>query len=548
MLYFTAGILIGITIIIFSLKKKENRQLKEISSSSYRTIIILQFIIFGFLLFYKIQEIPVPYHADEAGTVYDAVSIANYHVDRYLYHFPVYFVNFGGGGQGALYTYLAAFAVKLFGFSAFSVRLPSVIMELISSLVFTWLIYKEFGRTASAAGMAVFCFQPFSIMHSRWALGAFLLFPMVVISCAAFYQAIQSGKTKWFIICGFSFGITLYSYAISYLILPLFLGISILYLLYLNKITWKNIFSMGIPLFLLAVPLMITLAVNSGLIDEIRTGFISFPKIYNYRGGEITLQSAVVQLKFTELNIFHRIFISDLLVYNAVPKFGTINYVCLPFIAYGFGGGFRRNISSIKEKRFSFEFIMHVLFTCVFIIMLPSYYISINKTCAIYLPLFYFLVVGIYDLLLTDRRTLSVFLLTMMCSFLLFLNYYFTDFSKDIYSNGLVSSLADLKEALDFSDTVYKNDNEMIYVVGRSEPYISVLIALDVDPYSFNEKKTVSYENRVKIYDHYRFDLDAVMPECIYIFRDLNNIPENIDTFGFGSRQFGSVIVYYPAN
>ena len=49
-----------------------------------------------------------------------------------------------------------------------------------------------------------------------------------------------------------------------------------------------------------------------------------------------------------------------------------------------------------------------------------------------------------------------------------------------------------------------------------------------------------------KIFDKYRFRLDAVLPDCIYVLTDLNDIPADIEKFDFLSEQFGSVVVYYP--
>ena len=60
------------------------------------------------------MDIPYGIHIDEAGMGYDAWSLQKYHVDRWLNHFPVYLINFGGG-QSALYAYLCAMFIKLFG-------------------------------------------------------------------------------------------------------------------------------------------------------------------------------------------------------------------------------------------------------------------------------------------------------------------------------------------------------------------------------------------------------------------------------------------------
>ena len=222
-----------------------------------------------FSAFFKVTEIPIPYHIDEISIAYDASSIVKYHCDRFLYQSPVLFKSFGGAGQNALYTYLAAVMIRIFGDNILSVRLPAILLSLLSALVFSVMLKRESGKKSSVISMAFFCILPFSIMHSRWALESYLLFPMLVFSCCAFYYAVKSGKTKLYFLAGCLFGFTLYSYGVSYMLLPIFLASVFVYLLIIKKVTWKNVLAMGIPLFLLALPLMLMLAINYGFLDEI---------------------------------------------------------------------------------------------------------------------------------------------------------------------------------------------------------------------------------------------------------------------------------------
>ena len=93
-------------------------------------------------------SIPSGMHEDEAGLAYDAYCIANYGVDRYLNHLPVYFTNFGGG-QSALYVYLTAFLIKIFGLNLFVVRLPSIIFSVLA-IIFSYLTVKKLKNTNTA--------------------------------------------------------------------------------------------------------------------------------------------------------------------------------------------------------------------------------------------------------------------------------------------------------------------------------------------------------------------------------------------------------------
>ena len=128
-----------------------------------------------------------------------------------------------------------------------------------------------------------------------------------------------------------------------------------------------------------------------------------------------------------------------------------------------------------------------------------------------------------------------------------FVNYYFTVFPEVLQDDSMFGSLDDLKETLIFAEDVNPYD-DTVYVLGRVQPYIYTLLALDVDPYTFNEKKILSYDDYVKVYDKYRFRLDKIMPECVYVFTDVHNIPDEIEDFDFESKQFDHVKIYYPAS
>ena len=80
------------------------------------TIILILIMLIGIITrIIGLGKIPIGINVDEAGTMYDAYTIANYGTDRFGNTYPVYMINYGGG-QSALYTYLASIFIKLFGF------------------------------------------------------------------------------------------------------------------------------------------------------------------------------------------------------------------------------------------------------------------------------------------------------------------------------------------------------------------------------------------------------------------------------------------------
>lgn len=542
------GIAAGTAILFFAVfSKKELKDLRNISRSAYAVLMFLLTGLFTFLLFYRVTEVPLPYHVDEASVAYDASSIVRYHCDRHLYRFPLLFKSFGGAGQNALYTYLAAIMIRLFGRSILSVRLPAIVLSIISAVIFSLLLRKTWGSVPSLISLFFFCILPFSIMHSRWALESYLLFPMLIISCTVFYCAVTREKTVLFFLSGCLFGITLYSYGISYMLLPLFLGISVIYLLVIKKITLGNLLAMACPLFLLAVPLMLMLAINFGFIGEIRTRYFSIPKLPEFRAGDVSLQYILESLSFTDKNLFYRFFCNDFLVYNVIPEYGTMYYLSIPLILFGFIACLKRCLKDLREKRFSLDLLMMNLFITVYLVCLTITSPNVNRLNGLYLSVIYFLVLAAAEILRKNRIAAAAGAVLYLLVFCFFIHTYFVEFPKRIEYNLLIKSISDIEEAVDLAVTVVPED-ETIYILDFRLMYIYGILAADIDPFTFDREKVFSYDGYLKSVGRFRFRKDAILPECVYIFTDPRTIPDDIDSYGFNSKKIGTVMMYYPGS
>ena len=172
-------------------------------------------------------------HVDEAGMAFDALSLITNGTDRYLNNLPVYLINFGGG-QSVLYAALTSIWVGIFGINATIIRIPSVLITLISLIAIYKLIKKKVGNKEALLISFLYAIVPFNIMKSRWALDAYLFAPMLSISVCILICAIDKCNYKYFVLAGILFGLTLYTYIISYVIIPIILAIffSIFFLRY----------------------------------------------------------------------------------------------------------------------------------------------------------------------------------------------------------------------------------------------------------------------------------------------------------------------------
>ena len=137
---------------------------------------------------YKLNSLPVGIHVDEAGMAYDAYCLATNGTDRWLNHFPVYLENFGGG-QSALYAYLAAVFVKVFGLNMISIRMPAFLLSIAAIILIYFTTKKECGVKSAQLVAFLITIMPWHIMASRWGLDCNLLAPMIIISTCLLINA-----------------------------------------------------------------------------------------------------------------------------------------------------------------------------------------------------------------------------------------------------------------------------------------------------------------------------------------------------------------------
>lgn len=514
--------------------------MKKFSIKFYYALVILLFYLGGFLMFYRLGNIPNEIHVDEAGAFYDAMSLMRYGVDRFLYHNPVYFINFGGG-QNALYTYLASFSFKLFGSSLWSYRLVSVVVCLFSYYCYFKLVRLYKSRLFSVLLLFLLIIMPVYIMKARWGLESFLLNPMLIISIYFYVKAIRGENHFSFFIAGFLFGISFYTYAISYLIIPLFLVISAIYLLVYKKVKIIDLFILFIPVICFGIPLLLMLLINKGIIhNEIILNFISIPKMWFYRGSEISIFNVKYFIDDLKVLLF-----GNNLVYNSIPKFGCLYNISILFIIFGL----IILIYKIVYKKYDLlDIFMFILFLVVFGVCLCVFDLNVNKGNAIYISLVYFIVLFMEWLYINRNKFLLCILLGLYCiSFFGFSNYYFNDYSND-YSNMVLFEDYSLFEAMEYAESIYDN-NERIYL-RVLEGYIYYLLYHDIDPYTFNESAVISKEmGRVISCDDYKFSLidmnDFYNHNAVYIMDYQDDFVNSFINRGFSYKIFGNYYVLY---
>lgn len=116
--------------------------------SKNKIIFLLIIVLAIFLRFYNLSNIPPSASLDEASIGYNAYSILNTGLDEYGTRFPILLRAYDDW-RPALYVYLTIPFIKIFGLSVFTVRLPSVILSVLT-VVATYFVTRELIRISKA--------------------------------------------------------------------------------------------------------------------------------------------------------------------------------------------------------------------------------------------------------------------------------------------------------------------------------------------------------------------------------------------------------------
>lgn len=424
-----------------------NELLLKIKKHKTKIAFVIILLVAIFTRLYRINEVPHGINVDEAGIAYDAFCLATNGTDRFLNKFPVYMINFGCG-QSALYTYVDSIFIKILGLNIFAIRLPAALFGITAIVLSYFMAKKEIGEKSALCIMALITICPWHIMASRWGLDCNLLAPMTIISI---FLLLRAKRARGYIVAGISFGLTLYTYALSYIIIPIFLALSLIYMLYTKRIKFRNILIMGVPIFLLALPLMLMLLVNNGIINEINT-FITIPQMGTFRDTEIKLEN-IEENK----DIFDKLVTEDGLVYNALPEYGSIYKFSIFLAIFGIFMQINNLAYEIRKKEFSINSLMLFLFISVMAVMLIIKGPNINKANAIFIPLMFLTAITIRMI----YRNYAVFFSIIICLYIIkfwgFQDFYFNQYPvvyKDqiYFEQDLIDALNYVKERSEFSN------------------------------------------------------------------------------------------------
>ncbi len=461
-----------------------------------------------------LSELPAGMNQDEASIGYDSWAIANYGVDRNGYHNPVYPVAWGAG-HGPFYMYAASLFIKLFGNSLFVYRLPQALLGVLSVFVLYLLLKKTTDRFTAYIGALLLCVSPWHIISSRWGLDANPAPFLILFGLYFFVKGCQDKKTWSYALSAALFSLSLYTYASTYIVVPIMLIILVVYALVRRYLTVKQLVISGVVCIVIAVPLAMFWVVNLFKLPEIHTALFSVPRLTALRSNSVFLpfdQEFFSNVLKNIGSLFSLLFSYPVReLHNIIDGFNIIYVFTFPLFLLGGFLSFKR---AIKLKSDRFDFAMCAWFVAAFIFSLIVRQ-NINRINVLFIPVIYFVAVGIRFLADRQRELCAVVLCLVMAASGLFVNAYFGDTYRQQIGAQFMHGFGEAAQYADSLDrnTVYCAD---LYTDGRvNGGYLVLMYYCKVDPTRFNS--TVQYYNNdaefrfAKSFDRYNFVLPQDM-------------------------------------
>lgn len=430
-------------------------KLSWFQTKQFRLLLFVLILAVGMLVrLVGLGAMPEGVEQDEAMAAYQAYTTLTEGIDLHGYHNPVYFEAWGNG-MNALEIYLMIPMIQLFGFTDFAIRLPQAILACFSIPVFYLLLKRIFDQKTAFLGMFLLAINPWHIMMSRWALESNLAPAFLLFGLYFFILALEK-HPAYYLLSAFFYGLSLYTYAILWVVVPIVLLLQILYALITKRarITW---YTSGFVVIcgLMALPLLLLVVVNMHYIPEIKTALFSIPELGSWRSRDLNLGN------LTNLQSFVRLFTmlttqSEGNIRASFSQFGFYYLFSLPLMLLGLVRVVRDCFSLWKRRVHTLEtYVLIQLFAALVAALLLNT-INANRVNTLHIPLILLCAVGVREICNLNWKLAGQALVALYCvCFLAFTGFYFGEGQTQLsgyYRPGTKEAIAYAQELTD--DTI----------------------------------------------------------------------------------------------
>ena len=178
--------------------------------------------------FFKLAQFPSTLYGDEQAFAWNAYNILKLGQDEYGNPYPLQFRSFEDY-KAPIPTYLLVPFIKLLGLSTFAIRLPIALASILSVAVTFLLARVFFNRKASLIISFLMAISPWHIHLSRGFFEATLA--LLLFLLGVYFFLLHRQNLKFIVVSMIFFGLSMYSYFVPRILVPIFLPFLIWYCL-----------------------------------------------------------------------------------------------------------------------------------------------------------------------------------------------------------------------------------------------------------------------------------------------------------------------------
>lgn len=481
---------------------------------------------------------------DEAALGYNAYSLLETGKDEHGAAWPLHFKSFGDFKPGG-YVYLALPFIKVLGLTPLSVRLPNLILSVLTILfLYKLILLLSKNNKLALITAAVLTFSPWHIHFSRGAWESSAALSLIMIGTYFFFKSIQEKFITNFSLFALTFVLSLYIYHSARLIAPL-LALTLVILYFKNLV--KKLPQILIPIAfaaLLAMPVMFSFLNNGGTARIGGVGLTADQGPIN-RANELINNHNNVKLinrvmhnkrllyliswgqKYTSHFDLNFLGINgDEVPRSKVPEMGQIYLIEIPFLLLGLIFILKSTIYHRRSKIFFIAFLLIAPIASSLTYQAPS----ALRALAMVIPISILIGSGIYYFFsfFKNKKILTLIYLIFILIYGYFIAYYFDAYFVHYPKHYPFAWQYGFDELVPYLEQEKDNYNQ-IYVTNKyDQPYILFLFYSKYPPQKIQSQIKLTTPDQygfstVLNYDKYNFekiDWDKIPANSLVISSD----------------------------
>jgi 4-amino-4-deoxy-L-arabinose transferase-like glycosyltransferase len=463
---------------------------------------------------------------DEAALGYNAYSLIKTGKDEHGISWPLHFKSFGDYKPGG-YVYLALPFIKLLGLNPLAVRLPNLILSLVTILfLYKFILLVSKSETLALTSALVLTFSPWHIHFSRGAWESSAALSFIVMGVYFFFKSIKEKFLLNFTFFVLFFVLSLYIYHSARLVAPLLaLSLIILYFKFIIKKFPLIIFPVLLGV-LLAVPVLYSFISNGG---SERFGGVGITadqgpiwranELINHHNNVKLINRAIHNKRVLYLISWAQKYTShfdlnflalngDEVPRSKVPEMGQIYLLEIPFLFLGLISLFKTNLFNKKIKSFIILFLLIAPIASSLTFQAPSSLRALSMV----IPLSILISLGIFSLLsyAYNLKFLKLILVLLFIAYSYFITYYFDSYFVHYPKRYPFAWQYGFDELVPYLESQKSNFKDIYITDKYDQPYILFLFYSKYSPEKIQSEIELTKPDQfgfstVRHYNNYNF-------------------------------------------